>query len=275
MAGAMDKMKGVNAVKAHQILSCVHAFFQWNYAATGYTVSDITSQENGSYIVTAVNRDVSSEILKILKLLVIRDFDDLRMEDIEGAFMRDEPEQAGRNVLIERIIAGSENADAFKGKEKESLVPLSVWSVDCNGGRISKVSGNSMDRDLDAVLASGHQNTFFNYPVPYVKGMEPVIALSFLTLNFTVRGWQSSLRILNDAHRLAMKYSPDVESDRVLEELTAVLKVCVRVGLFSEKGDKVYLPRARERSEISFTRKYREYLEKTMKHTLYDYGSTL
>ncbi len=274
MAAEKRKRK-VSPVKNHQILSCVYAFFQSNHEKIGYSVRNIEVTESGTYRITAVNNDFPSNLFRILKILVAENTDLITTEDFDESFMREDSESEGRNILVERIIAVREEGTESRKEDAPFLVPVSVWAVNCEEGTITKASGNEADRELDMALQSGVQNTFSNYPVPYVNGMDPVVGLSFLTLNFTVRGWHPYGRILNDAHRYALKYSPFVDGERVVEELTSLLKACVKIGLITEKGDKIFLPRTRARSESTFSRKYREYLSRLMKKTLYDFGSTL
>lgn len=275
MAVKTVKRASIDPLKNHYLLSSVFAFLQGTSRKVGYSISDIQVTEAGAYRITAVNDEQVTDIFKVLKILVVPEAGMISDGDFDESFIWEDAEQAQRNTLVQRILVLDEYNDDARAKEKNSLVPVSVWSVNSESGVISKVSGRTIDRELDAALKSEQPNTFFNFPVPYVHGMNPVIALSFITQNFTVRGWHSSLTILTNAHRYAMMYAPNLQSDTVLEELTGILKACIKIGLFSEKGDRVFLPRTRYRSEKTFLRKYPEYVNRTMKRTLYDFGTTL
>ncbi len=275
MTARMRKVERIDPLKNHYLLSSVFSFLQGSYERIGYSVRDIQVTESGAYRITADHSDESIDVYKVLKILVVPKAGMISDGDFDESFIWDDTEHAQRNTLVQRVLALEEYDDDARAKEKNSLVPVSVWSVQALDATIRKVSGKAIDRELDAALGSGSQNTFFNYPVPYVAGMNPVVALSFLTQNFTVRGWHSSLTILNAAHTYAMRYSPYLESESVLEELTGILKACIKTGIFNEKGDRVYLPRTRLRTEKAFMRKYPEYINRTMKKTLYDFGASL
>lgn len=269
------KIERIDPRKNHYILSAIFSFLQKNYDSTGYSVKDIQVTESGAYRITASSDDEDMDIFRVLKILVVPRAGMISDNDFDESFIWEDSEHAQRNTLVQRILALEEYDRDAMAKEKNSLVPVSVWTVHAESGIIKKESGKPVDRRLDAILDEGEPNTFFNFPVPYVQNMNPVIALSFLTQNFTVRGWHSSLSVLNEAHRYAMMYGTHLESEAVLEELSGILKACTKTGLFTEKGDRIFLPRTRLRSEKSFLRKYPDYINRTMKKTLYDFGSSL
>lgn len=269
------KMERVDPLKNHYLLSAVYAFLQKNYDSTAYRVKEIRVTDSGAYRISAVSDDEDVDIFRVLKILVVPKAGMISDNDFDESFIWEDSEQNQRNTLVQRVLVLEEYDKDAVAKEKNSLVPVSVWTVQAESGLIKKEAGKPVDRRLESVLVSEAPNTFFNFPVPYVHNMNPVIALSFLTQNFTVRGWHSSLSVLTEAHRYAMMYSAHLESDVVLEELSGILKACIRTGLFTEKGDRIFLPRTRLRSERTFMRKYPEYLNRTLKKTLYDFGSSL
>lgn len=275
MAVTKKRKVKIDPVLNHSILSYVYSFLQQNRELTGYEIRDIQVTESGAYRITATNESEDSDIFRVLKILVIQKAGMISDSDFDESFVWEDSEQPTRNTLVQRILVLDEYDEEAAAKQKNSLVPVSLWTINRESGILTALSGKTMDEKLDKALNSESPNVIFNFPVPYVQGMNSVISLSFLTQNFTLRGWHSSLSVLSSAHRYAMSNSPGLKSSEVLEELSSLMKACIRIGVFNEKGERIFLPRSRNRTEKTFPRKYREYMNRTMKKTLYDFSSTL
>lgn len=263
----------IHIFKSHRLLSYLYSYFLLTSPNTGYYITAITTPEPGIYNVKAVKFPDDASVYHVLKIMVSTDPPLSHHERLIDFFTLDEDTERERNTLTERAILLDDSKKADMSEVSDLIGDLVVLSISDLSDNIFASKGGFSDRSLLSSLSQGKRNAFQIFPVPYVPGMNPMITISFLTQNFTATGWRSQREVISEAAEFAHRFSPYLDMERLLIDMQVVMKICIRIGLFREDGDMVYMPRSRARAQTWFFSRYEDYLKRMGRRTLYDYSS--
>ena len=259
--------------ESQKTLSIVTSFLQSVLSSIPYKITRIGKFEGSSFSLVA-SRDLNSGsnenllLLDVLPPVSTIPADISMKEHLSKNFSGPE-----KNHTIDRVIViRSREREHIMKYISSSLHNSIIWEIEDGTGTLRCPYGTHFDKQLQAALKNGFLHAYDNFPNPYFPEMNPLLKLNFLTLNFNRKGLHNRSSIIDEAVRMAVRFSTYKDSGIISADFSALLNVMLKVGIASGSA-RVSFPWSRTRTERMFLRRYYKYLERASKTSLYDYDA--
>lgn len=183
-----------------------------------------------------------------------------------------EPE---KNSSMDRVLVINPSIkQTVLRKISSSLHNSVVWTIDQSHAKLSVVHGTHFDKDLQQILKNGYSGIYDNFPNPYFPGMNPLLKLHFLTLNFNRKGFHAFSDIVEDATRMATSFGPYKERAAIFSDFSNLLNATTKIGI-AKGSARISFPWSRTKIERAFLRRYPAYVLRSSRTSLYDFDSLM
>jgi|GEM_PF-6101629 hypothetical protein len=259
--------------ESQKTLSIVASFLQSIISTIPYRIIRIGKSDSTSFSLVA-SRDLNSGsnenliLLDVLPPVSTVPADISMKEHLSKDFSGPE-----KNHTIDRVIV-------IRSREREHIVKYIssslhnsiIWEIEDGTGALRCPYGTHFDKQLQAAIKNGFFYAYDNFPNPYFPEMNPLLKLNFLTLNFNRKGLHNRSSVIDDAVRMATRFSTYKDGGVVNADFSTLLNVMLKVGIASGSA-RISFPWSRTHTERMFLRRYYKYLERASKTSLYDYDA--
>ncbi len=248
---------------------------QWINASLPYNTISIENPRAGGFALVAERELNDGDSRNILLIDVLPPSTYAPMEQslsFHASKTFSEPEN--KHTVDRVIFSLSRDKNQIKKVLDNSLHNSVIWELDEVSGSVKVGFGNHFDKQLQTLMSSGINGIYDNFPNPYYPEMNPLLKLSFLTLNFNRRGLHKRSEIIDDATRLAHSFSIYRDIQAINSDFSNLLAATVKIGL-ATGTNRISFPWSRARIERSFLRRYYRHLERSSRSSLYDFSSLL
>jgi hypothetical protein len=259
--------------ESQKTLSIATSFLQSILSSIPYRIIRIGKADSTSFSLVA-SRDLNSGsnenllLIDVLPPMSTIPVDSFINDHLSKVFTGPE-----KNHTIDRVVV-------IRSREREQIIKhissslhnSIIWEIEDSTGLLRCAYGSHFDKQLQAALKNGFSQPYDNFPNPYFPEMNPLLKLNYLTLNFNRKGQHNRSSVIEDAVRMAMRFSIYKENGAINADFSTLLSVMLKVGIASGSS-RVSFPWSRTRTERMFLRRYYNYLEKASKTSLYDYDA--
>lgn len=261
--------------EAQKMLGVVTSVLETVANAAPYVIRSISSPNAKTFSLVAerelnAGNNVNTLLVDVVPSVANSEAGDIVQSHLEKRF--DEPE---KNTTVDRVLVISSAIKQHIQKVISSSLHNSVvWAIDPERGSISIAHGNHFDKQLNQILKNSYTKLYDNFPNPYFPGMNPLLKVHFLTLNFNRKGFHAFSDIVEDAVRLATTFGPYRDRAPIFSDMSNLLNALMRIGI-AKGSARVSFPWVRSRIEMAFLKRYPVYLLKSSRTSLYDFDSLL